>query len=130
MVEPATCHKHDLPQALSAGRFRPAAYMELLFRSPATPIEIIPGCADLPAAMIEHQLTNPDWNLIRLAIVIIDVAAVALVVVLWGFAKAWWRRAAKATARGRSGRPARYAAAASLGRPIPSGATHAHRALR
>ena len=59
--------------------------------------------------MIEHQLTNPDWNLIRLAIVIIDVAAVALVVVLWGFAKAWWRRAANATARGRSGRPARYA---------------------
>ncbi len=42
--------------------------------------------------MVEHPLTSPDWLLIRLAIVALDVTAVILIVTIVRTLKRWRRR--------------------------------------
>jgi hypothetical protein len=110
--------------------------MELLFRARTTPIAFISVCNDVVRVMSVHPLNTPDWMLLRLAVVIINVAAVALIVAFARSLKRWWRRppgaasspnqprlpALTGIARGR-----RYAGSR---RATLSRSTAAHRALR
>ncbi len=98
--------------------------------------------------MLQQPLSSTDWMLIRLAIIVIDVAAVALIVVLVNSIRPWIRRLfarlSAIPARGTSGSAAhrrvrtdrrlmlaaRNVPAAGLLGSMPSGRTAAHRALR
>jgi hypothetical protein len=115
--------------------------MELLFPAPPTPIEFIPASTDLVRVMIEHPLTAPDWLLLRLAIVALDVAAVVLIVAIVRTLKQWRRRVPwTVSPLANPRRPARSslaradhfasAGATSLARAAASPATPPHRSLR
>jgi hypothetical protein len=89
--------------------------------------------------MSVHPLNTPDWMLLRLAVVIIDVAAVALIVAFVRSLQRWWRRlpgAASSPIQPRlptltgNARGRRYAGFAGPRRATPSRSTAAHRALR
>lgn len=69
--------------------------MELLFQMHATPIEFLCRAPDLARAMTPQTLTN-NLLLIHLAVVALDVIAVALIVWLTRSLTRWWRRSAGA----------------------------------
>jgi hypothetical protein len=58
--------------------------MKILFQARPTPIEILCAWADLGRTMM-HQLISPDWMMMRLAVIALDLATVALIVCLAGY---------------------------------------------
>ncbi len=89
--------------------------------------------------MADHPITTPALVLLRIAIIVIDVAAVALIVVVARRLKVWWRRLPRAVSSfapppppglPRPARRGHYGAIADPVRTVPSRSTPPHRVLR